>query len=188
MSSSKNQSSIMIGIGLMVIAIVIIIYSLNLPKVADISESATTQTSASSVLQTTVSSADASSNNKEVLTSTAENKTENARKTVTKTTNSVFETVTNTTTKITGNAAQSQKVLTGGVSSSTVAAAVSYPINLNTCTAEELMSIENVGESRANAIIEYRDYLGGYTSVEQLKDIKGIGDATFAKIEPYVTV
>ena len=50
------------------------------------------------------------------------------------------------------------------------------------------MSIENVGESRANAIIEYRDYLGGYTSVEQLKDIKGIGDATFAKIEPYVTV
>lgn len=65
---------------------------------------------------------------------------------------------------------------------------MSYPINLNTCTAEELMSIENVGESRANAIIEYRDYLGGYTSVEQLKDIKGIGDATFAKIEPYVTV
>ena len=34
----------------------------------------------------------------------------------------------------------------------------------------------------------YRDYLGGYTSVSQLKDIKGIGDATFAKIEPYVTV
>lgn len=74
----------------MVIAIVIIIYSLNLPKVADISESATTQTSPSSVLQTNVSSADTSSNNKEVLTSTGDNKTENARKTVTKTTNSVF--------------------------------------------------------------------------------------------------
>lgn len=65
---------------------------------------------------------------------------------------------------------------------------VQYPLNLNTCTAEELMTIDNIGESRASAIIAYRDYLGGYTSVEQLKDISGIGDAVYASIEPYVTV
>ncbi|MDE6413027.1 MAG: helix-hairpin-helix domain-containing protein, partial [Eubacterium sp.] len=33
---------------------------------------------------------------------------------------------------------------------------VSFPINLNTCTAEDLMAIDNVGETRANAIIAYR--------------------------------
>lgn len=66
--------------------------------------------------------------------------------------------------------------------------AVSFPINLNSCSAEDLMEIDNVGETRANAIIAYRDYLGGYTSVDQLKNISGIGDAVFASIAPYVTV
>ncbi len=50
------------------------------------------------------------------------------------------------------------------------------------------MAIDNVGETRANAIIAYREYLGGYTSVEQLKNISGIGDSVYALIEPYVTV
>lgn len=171
----------------MVIAIVIIVYSLNLPKVADVSESTTAQTSAatSANLKATASSADSSVSKSEILSSTGNDKTEKARETVTY---SVSETQTNATPKTSGNKTQPQTVSTNAISSSSVAAAVSYPINLNTCTAEELMSIENVGESRANAIIEYRDYLGGYTSVEQLKDIKGIGDATFEKIEPYVTV
>ena len=65
---------------------------------------------------------------------------------------------------------------------------VQYPLNLNTCTAAELMTINGIGEARASAIIAYRDYLGGYTDVEQLKNISGIGDGIFAKIEPYVTV
>ncbi len=68
------------------------------------------------------------------------------------------------------------------------AVSVSFPINLNSCTAEDLMAIDNVGETRANAIIAYREYLGGYTSVEQLKNISGIGDSVYALIEPYVTV
>ncbi len=68
------------------------------------------------------------------------------------------------------------------------ASTVSYPINLNTATVEELISISGLGESRASAIIEYRDYLGGYTSVEQIKEISGIGDATYAKLAPYLTV
>lgn len=65
---------------------------------------------------------------------------------------------------------------------------VSYPLNLNTCTAQELMTISGIGEVKAAAIIEYREYLGGYTSVEQLKNIKGIGDKTYEKISPYLTV
>lgn len=73
-------------------------------------------------------------------------------------------------------------------SSDNSATAVSYPINLNTATVEELVSIDGLGESRASAIIEYREYLGGYTSVEQIKEISGIGDATYAKLAPYLTV
>lgn len=65
---------------------------------------------------------------------------------------------------------------------------VSFPLNLNTCTKEELMEIDGIGEVRADAIIAYREKLGGYSSVEQLKDISGIGDKTFEKIAPFVTV
>ena len=65
---------------------------------------------------------------------------------------------------------------------------VNYPIDLNSCDAEELMTIDGIGGTRAAAIIAYRDYLGGYSSVEQLKNISGIGEATFEKIAPYVTV
>jgi len=65
---------------------------------------------------------------------------------------------------------------------------VTYPLNLNTCTYEELLSVEGIGESKASLILEYREYLGGYTSVEQLKDIKGIGDGIYEKIAPYFTV
>lgn len=66
--------------------------------------------------------------------------------------------------------------------------AVSYPLNINTCTMEELMTIDGIGESKADAIIQYREYLGGYTSVEQIKNIKGFGDATYEKLSPYLTV
>lgn len=65
---------------------------------------------------------------------------------------------------------------------------VSYPLNLNTCTVQELMTISGIGEVKAAAIIEYCEYLGGYTSVEQLKNIKGIGDKIYEKISPYLTV
>ena len=65
---------------------------------------------------------------------------------------------------------------------------IAYPVNLNTASAEELMSVEGIGEQRAAAILSYRDYLGGYTSVEQLKNISGFGDALFEKVAPYFTV
>ena len=66
--------------------------------------------------------------------------------------------------------------------------AVHFPINLNTCTRDELMAIDGIGETRADSILAYREQLGGYTSVEQLKEISGIGDTLYAKIAPYVTV
>ena len=86
------------------------------------------------------------------------------------------------------NSEQNYYYESSGGNSDSDASYVSFPINLNTCTKEELMEIDGIGDARAEAIIAYREKLGGYTSVEQLKDISGIGDKTFEKIAPYVTV
>lgn len=77
---------------------------------------------------------------------------------------------------------------TEATSHSQTAASVTYPLNINTATYEELVTISGISQSRASAIIEYREYLGSYTSVEQIKEIRGIGDATYAKVSPYLTV
>lgn len=61
-------------------------------------------------------------------------------------------------------------------------------INLNTCTKEELMTVPNIGLAKAEAIIKYRTEKGSFTSVEELKNINGIGDAIFEKIKVYFTV
>ena len=70
----------------------------------------------------------------------------------------------------------------------TSAKSVSYPININTATAEELMSIDGLGEVRACAIIEYREYLGKYKSVEQITEIQGIDEEIYNKVAGYLTV
>ena len=61
-------------------------------------------------------------------------------------------------------------------------------ININTADVEELCKIPGIGESRAKAIIEYRESQGGFKDIEDLKNISGIKDATFNKIKPYVCV
>lgn len=65
---------------------------------------------------------------------------------------------------------------------------IDYPININTCTVDDLVTINGIGEKKASAIVEYRDVIGGYTSVEEIKNIKGIGDKVFDKISPYLCV
>ena len=63
------------------------------------------------------------------------------------------------------------------------------PININTATAVELVeAIDGVGEIRAAAIIALRDQLGGFSNLEQLLDVKGIGDATLARIRSIIVL
>jgi len=63
-----------------------------------------------------------------------------------------------------------------------------YPVNLNTATVEDLMKIEGIGENRAWQIVSYRNEIGRYTSVAQIKNISGIGDGVYEQISPYLTV
>jgi competence protein ComEA len=69
------------------------------------------------------------------------------------------------------------------------AAAVSAaPLNLNTATAAELQALPGVGASTAKLIVEHRSRNGGFKKVEELMNIKGIGEKSFLKLKPLVTV
>lgn len=60
--------------------------------------------------------------------------------------------------------------------------------NLNTVTFDQLVSLPGIGEVKAEAILQLRDDLGGFTSVEQLMDVSGIGETTFETISPYLYI
>ncbi len=59
-------------------------------------------------------------------------------------------------------------------------------IDINRADAETLCEIPGIGESRARAIIEYREAQGGFTSVEELMKVPGIKEGIYARISPYV--
>jgi competence protein ComEA len=62
------------------------------------------------------------------------------------------------------------------------------PVNLNTATAEELDTLPGIGPVTAQAILQWRTDNGPFTSVDDLLDVSGIGDATLSDIRPYVYV
>ncbi|MDD6223586.1 MAG: helix-hairpin-helix domain-containing protein [bacterium] len=61
-------------------------------------------------------------------------------------------------------------------------------ISLNNATLEELMTLPGIGESKAQAIISYRDSKGNFQTIEELKEVKGIGDSLFEDIKDRITV
>lgn len=64
----------------------------------------------------------------------------------------------------------------------------SEKINVNHATEAQLLTINGIGPSKAKAIIEYREQHGAFESVEQLKDVNGIGAKTLEKISEKLTV
>ena len=61
-------------------------------------------------------------------------------------------------------------------------------ININTATIDDLKSLQTISDDIAHKIIAYRQKIGGYTSVEQIMQIDGIGQITFNNISPFLTV
>jgi competence protein ComEA len=68
------------------------------------------------------------------------------------------------------------------------AAAPSSPVNLNTATVQQLEALPGVGTRTAQLIVEHRQKNGGFKKVEELMNIKGIGEKSFLKLKPLVTV
>lgn len=83
------------------------------------------------------------------------------------------------TTKVTSNAtynASSETTKTSGL------------ININTASKTELMKLSGIGESKAEAIIEYREKNGNFTKISDIKKVSGIGSSTYEKFKDSICV
>ena len=63
-----------------------------------------------------------------------------------------------------------------------------HPINLNSATVTELMQLPKVGAKTAELIIKFRKEHGGFRRSEELMNVKGIGEKSFVKLKPYLSV
>ena len=59
-------------------------------------------------------------------------------------------------------------------------------VNVNTASVEELQLLPGVGEARARAIVELRKQRGGLKSLDDLRDVKGIGEVSLERLRPHV--
>lgn len=64
----------------------------------------------------------------------------------------------------------------------------SNKVNINTATIAELMSLPGIGETKAKAILAYRQEHGEFSSLEELKQVEGIKEAVFTKIKAYIEI
>ena len=71
---------------------------------------------------------------------------------------------------------------------STAKASASGPLNLNTATVSQLETLPGIGKSTAERILAYREKSGGFKKIEDLMNVRGIGEKNFLKLKPLVTV
>ena len=65
---------------------------------------------------------------------------------------------------------------------------VTAKININTASEAELDTLSGIGPAYAKRIIDYRQSHNGFKSIEQIKEVKGIGDSIFGKIKDLITI
>ena len=61
-------------------------------------------------------------------------------------------------------------------------------VNLNTATLEQLETLPGIGRRTAERILEHRQKSGGFKKIEELMNVKGIGEKSFLKLKPMLTV
>ena len=83
-------------------------------------------------------------------------------------------------------AAQAPQAKAG--SSSKARATAANPVNLNSASAAQLQTLPGIGASAAQRIVEYRQKNGSFKKIEELMNVKGIGEKSFLKLKPLITV
>lgn len=86
-------------------------------------------------------------------------------------------------------AAAQQKPATPASSAAAKAAVTSgAPVNLNTATQAQLEALPGIGPKAAERILEYRQKNGSFKKIEDLMNVKGIGEKSFLKLKPLITI
>ena len=67
-------------------------------------------------------------------------------------------------------------------------ASASAPINLNTASVAQLETLPGIGRSTAERILEYRQKNGSFKKIEDLMNVRGVGEKSFLKLKPLITV
>ncbi len=64
----------------------------------------------------------------------------------------------------------------------------SATVNINKATHQELTALPGIGAKTADAILGYRAHHGNFSSIEELKEVKGIGDSKLEELRKYLSV
>jgi comEA protein len=80
-----------------------------------------------------------------------------------------------------------QAAKTGGAAAKVRATAAS-PVNLNSASVAQLQTLPGIGASAAQRIVDYRQKNGSFKKIEELMNVKGIGEKSFLKLKPLITV
>ena len=84
--------------------------------------------------------------------------------------------------------ASAQEAARPSAKGATSSASSGAPINLNTATVAQLETLPGIGKSTAERILEYRQKNGGFKKVEDLMNVRGIGEKSFLKMKALITV
>ena len=82
----------------------------------------------------------------------------------------------------------SSKEDTNSTQGSSKSTTINEKVNINTATQEELDTLPGIGPSIASKIIDYREQNGKFNSIEEIKEVSGIGDAKYEKIKASITI
>lgn len=97
--------------------------------------------------------------------------------------------ITAKTTKVTTVPTEEQTMTTTAVTEQTTTKPlIIYPIDINFATKDELMSLNGIGEAKADSIIRYRNYVSYFYSTYEITNVSGIGDTIYFNIKNFICV
>jgi competence protein ComEA len=67
-------------------------------------------------------------------------------------------------------------------------ATAASPVNLNSASVVQLQTLPGIGASAAQRIVDYRQKNGSFKKIEELMNVKGIGEKSFLKLKPLITI